>query len=71
MHWLNVPIFWNIRESNHYTVQKPKRPLSDKQPPRIPEKLINAFSHYKIGNHFEVAESNCHVTVTEAVFPTQ
>jgi len=39
-------------------VQKPKRPLSDKQPPRMPEKLIPAFSHFKIGKHFEVAEDN-------------
>jgi hypothetical protein len=58
VHWLNVPTFWNVRESDQYTVQKPKRPLSDKQPPRIPEKLINAFSHYKIGKHFEVGEGN-------------
>jgi hypothetical protein len=65
VHWLNVPSFWNVRESNHYTAQKPKRPLSDK-----PEKLINAFSHYKIRKHFEVAESNWHLSVTETVFPT-
>lgn len=54
----DVPTFWIVRESNHYRVQKPKRPLSDKQPPRIPEKLIHAFSYYKIGKHFEVAEDN-------------
>jgi len=54
--WLDVPTFWNVRESNHYRVMKPKRQLSDKQPPRIPEKLIHAFAYYKIGKHFEVAE---------------
>ena len=50
-------------------MQKPKRPLSDKQPPRVPEKLIHASSHYKIGKHFEVTEDNWQVTVAEALFP--